>query len=334
MTVRERFFSAVTHRQPDAVPYHVGFTQKAREKMAAYYGDPGFEEKLGNCFTFISFEGLGQVSQNGPDLYTDPFGVTWDRSVDKDIGVVRGRLITEEDPETYVFPDPDAPELYQGVGKRIKEAGDTVLVGNYGFSLFERAWTLTGMEDLLCQMASNKPFANALLDRVFDYAMRITVNMCEFPFDVIRYGDDWGHQGGIIMGAPLWREMIKPRVRRLYAHVKSKGKYVMIHSCGNVTELFPDLAECGVDIFNPFQPEVMDTETIKNSYGDRMTFFGGISTQRTLPYGTPRETREEVEHLIALIGRDGGYIASPAHDIPGDAKVENIAAMMETLRGA
>jgi uroporphyrinogen decarboxylase len=99
-----------------------------------------------------------------------------------------------------------------------------------------------------------------------------------------------------------------------------------------VEEIFPDLIECGVDVFNPFQPEVMDVFEIKKKFGDRLSFFGGISTQRTLPFGTVKQTKDEVRRLIESIGKNGGYIASPAHAIPADAKAENIAAMIEVLQ--
>ena len=114
--------------------------------------------------------------------------------------------------------------------------------------------------------------------------------------------------------------------------IKSKGKFVLIHSCGKIEEILPDLIECGLDIFNPFQPEVMDIYRIKKKYGRQLTFYGGISIQKTLPYGTVSEVKDQVRHLLDTIGEDGGYIASPSHDIPADAKPENIAAMIEVLQ--
>ena len=146
------------------------------------------------------------------------------------------------------------------------------------------------------------------------------------------FGDDWGQQGGLLMGPALWKEFIKPRISLMYARVKSHGKRVFIHSCGKVDELFPQLIACGLDVFNPFQPEVIDVYEAKRLYGDRLSFYGGISTQKTLPYGSVADVKDEVRRLLDSIGRDGGYIASPAHDVPRDAKPENIAAMIETLQ--
>ena len=146
------------------------------------------------------------------------------------------------------------------------------------------------------------------------------------------FGDDWGQQRGLQMGPALWRRFIKPRIRRMYAAVKARGKRVFIHSCGKVDELFPELIECGLDVFNPFQPEVIDVYEAKRRFGDRLSFYGGISTQKTLPYGTTAQVKEEVRRLLDGVGKNGGYIAAPAHDVPRDAKPENIAAMIDVLQ--
>jgi uroporphyrinogen decarboxylase len=181
------------------------------------------------------------------------------------------------------------------------------------------------------EMVSNPPFVHALLDRILENNLAIIDRACDFPIDGFLFGDDWGQQSGLIMGPQLWREFIKPRVRQMYQRVKARGKVVMIHSCGKVDGVFPDLIEVGLDIFNPFQPEVMDVFEMKRIYGSRLSFYGGISTQRTLPFGTVQQVKDEVRRLLDKIGKNGGYIASPAHAIPGDASAENIAAMIDTL---
>jgi uroporphyrinogen decarboxylase len=117
----------------------------------------------------------------------------------------------------------------------------------------------------------------------------------------------------------------------MYDVVRSAGKYVSIHSCGDVDELLDDLVGIGLNCFNPFQPEVMDVYAMKKKYGDRLSFFGGISTQKTLPFGTVRQVQAEVRRLLEKVGQNGGYIAAPAHAIPADAKPENIAAMLAVL---
>ena len=332
MTVRERFFRTISHKQPDVTPYHINFTKEALEKMTAYCGGTKFLENLGNCFTFVEFDHFTTPTEVSPNIFEDWFGVRWDRSIDKDIGVTCNQLVSEDTLDDYRFPDSDEEKLYSDAQRAIDNAGDSVKVGAYGFNLYERAWSLAGMENLLADMITNKPFVHEFLDRISEFNMRVVKNACEMDIDGMFFGDDWGQQTGLIMGPALWKEFIKPRIKSQFEYVKSKGKFVMIHSCGNVQELFPDIIECGVDVFNPFQPEVMDVFEMKRLYGDKLSFYGGVSTQRTLPFGTPEETAAEVRKLIERIGLNGGYIVSPAHDIPKDAKPENIMAMIEVLQ--
>ncbi len=333
MKTLERVLTALNHRQPDKVPYDIRFTQKAHAKMAEYYGDPEFDSKLGNCFTwFRPYPRNVRYRLVGPDIWQDEFGVRWNRTIDKDIGVPCNQLVTPQNINEFQWPDPNDPTRYDFIKEAVKKAGDGATLVSLGFALFERAWTLVAMENLLIYMLTDKHFVNLLLDKILEYNLGIIEHACSLDIDIIRLGDDWGHQRGLIMGIDLWREFIKPRIKEMYQLAKSKGKYVMIHCCGKVDELFPDLIECGLDIFNPFQPEVMDVFQMKRLYGERLCFYGGISTQRTLPYGTVAEVKDEVKRLIEVVGENGGYIASPAHDIPADAKAENIAAMIEVLQ--
>lgn len=332
MTSRERVIAVLRHRQPDRVPYNIAFTIPAHEKMAQFYGNPDFHSKLGNCLTELSTEPAESWREVYPNIWEDQFGVQWDRHVDRDIGVVCNRLVTPENVTRFPLPDPDEPSRYAGYHGVRRKNPDGFLVAALGFSLFERAWTLVGMENLLIAMLENKPFVHALLDRILEFNLRVIDNACTHDIDAMLFGDDWGQQRGLITGPALWREFIKPRVAQMYARAKMRRKFVFIHSCGKVDSLFLDLIEIGLDAFNPFQPEVMDVFGAKRCYGDRLSFYGGISTQRLLPYGTVQQVRDEVRRLLDEIGRNGGYIAAPAHGIPPDAKAENIAAMISVLQ--
>ena len=333
MNRKERVTASLGHAQPGKVPYHLDFTAPAHDAMARWYGDPHFEETLGNCLLMVETEPSDSWCRVRGEVWRDQFGVQWDRSIDTDIGTVSGVAITAENLRSYPFPDPADPSRFADWEEKIARREDMFVVANLGFSLFERAWTLAGMENILMAMVDEKSFVNELLDRILDFNLKVIELACSFPIDAMRFGDDWGQQRGLITGRALWKELIGPRVERMYRLAHSKGKRVFIHSCGKVEELFPDLIESGVDVFNPFQPEVMDVYDMKRRFGDRLSFFGGISTQKTLPYGSVSEVKEEVKRLIEVVGENGGYIASPAHAIPKDAKPENIAAMIEVLQG-
>ncbi len=333
MTDKEHVFAALRHQQSDRVPYDIQFTVPARRHMIDYYGDPNFESALGNCFLWLRPHPPGmRFEEVTPDVWADEFGVQWDRHIDKDIGVVCNRLVTRDNVADFLFPDPNDPARYRHFDESIAAHADKAVLVSLGFSLFERAWTLAGMENVLMAMVDDTDFADRLLDRIVEFNLAIIENVCTHDIDIVRFGDDWGQQRGLLMGPQLWRRFIKPRFRAMCQAVKAHGKSTMLHSCGKVDAIFPDLIECGLDIFNPFQPEVMDVFDIKRTYGDDLTFYGGISIQRTLPFGTVMQVRDEVRRLLDEVGRQGGYIASPSHDIPGDARPENIAAMIDVLQ--
>jgi uroporphyrinogen decarboxylase len=200
-----------------------------------------------------------------------------------------------------------------------------------GFSLYERAWTLRGMEPLMTDFYDHPKFVHELLNRIADYNIAQVREALKYDIDAVYFGDDWGQQHGLQMGPRLWREFIHPVLRRMYGAVREAGKYVMIHSCGDVDELFDDLVDIGLSCFNPFQPEVMDVYSLLPRYRGRLAFHGGLSTQRTLPFGTVEDVRAEVRRLLEL-GSEGGYIFAPAHDVEGDVPLENILAAIELVQ--
>ncbi len=335
MTNRERVLATLQHRQPDRIPCSIGFTKDAHARMAAFYGDPKFQEKIPNCFSDLHLDTGAIWREVRPNIWADEFGVEWNRTVDHDIGVVCNTVITEDNIETAPLP-PAAPDpaLIERIRRLCdnKLAEDRFVGSGFGFSLFERAWTLAGMETILMWMAAEPEKLHRLLDRILELNLARIDAVCALDIDSVYFGDDWGQQNGLIMGPHAWREFFKPRLREMYGLVKRRGKFLKIHSCGCVQEIFPDLIEMGLDVFNPFQPEVMDPFEMKRKFGDRLCFHGGISTQRLLPYGTPDQVRTEVRRLLDEVGRNGGYFAAPAHAIPGDAKPENIHAMLEVLK--
>jgi uroporphyrinogen decarboxylase len=188
------------------------------------------------------------------------------------------------------------------------------------------------MEDLLVDFMLNPDFVDELLDRITTYNLAVVDIVARYPIDCIFFGDDWGQQQGLIMGPAHWRRFIRPRLAAMYAHVKSKGMYIAQHSCGDIHELFPDLVELGLDIYNTFQPEIYDVAEMKRLYGNKITFYGGVSTQRLLPFATPGKVKAETRRLMALLGKDGGYIAAPTHAIPDDVPTENILAFLEAVQ--
>ncbi len=331
MTPRERVYRAIQFLDTDIVPYHVTFTIPAREKMVEFYGDPDFEQHIGDHLAMLRLNSQSPWEEIRPGYFRDPWGVVWNRTVDKDIGNVEGQVLPEADLRNWQPPAPESPGVREMYEAFVPGHPDEFRVVSMGFSLFERAWTLRGMEQIMVDMLENPSFAHELLDRITEYNLARIRLAVTYDIDCIRFGDDWGSQAGVLMGPALWREFIKPRIARMYDAVHQAGKYVMIHCCGDVKAVLPDLVEIGVNIFNPFQPEVMDVFETKKRYHGQLSFFGGISVQRLLPLGTADEVRDETRMLLRELGRGGGYIASPSHDVPSDVPAENMAALIEVL---
>jgi uroporphyrinogen decarboxylase len=331
MTPRDVVRLVLEGKKPPYVPWSMGFTKEAKEKLQRHFGCDDLEGPLGNHLLRLGSD-IGFFTDQGESGVRDVFGVVWDRSIDKDIGNVEGCVLPRPSLEGYAFPDPRDPRFFADIPAKIARFPDRFRVFQIGFSLYERAWTLRGMENLMMDFHDHPRFVRELLDRIADYNLAQLREALRHDIDAVYFGDDWGQQRGLQMGPRLWREFLLPVLRRMYGAVREAGKFVMIHSCGDVDELFDDLIDIGLNCFNPFQPEVMDVAGVLARYRGRLAFHGGLSTQRVLPFGTVDEVRREVRRLLEL-GRDGGYILAPAHDVEGDVPLENMLAVIELVQG-
>jgi len=329
MTKREVVKLALDFQRPPYVPWQLGFTVEARDKLRQHFGSTDLEPVLHNHFLKLGYE-IGIFQDLGNNRVRDHFGVVWDRRIDKDIGNVEGAVLPEPTLAGYAFPDPTPPGFSEDIARGISACPDRFRVFEIGFSLYERAWTLRRLDTLLMDFCDHPRFVRDLLRAIADYNIAQIEEALKHDIDAVYFGDDWGQQRGLQMGYPLWREFILPELTRMYGVVRKAGKYVIIHSCGDVDELFDELIAAGLNVFNPFQPEVMDVDALMRQYRARLAFYGGLSTQRTLPYGSPEDVRRATAHLLEL-GRDGGYIFSPAHDVEGDVPLENMLAFVEVL---
>jgi uroporphyrinogen decarboxylase len=330
MTKRDIVRRAIRWEPVSYVPWSFGFTIEAREKLVEHFGSDDLGPVLQNHFVNLGAE-VGFFEDLGNDRVRDVFGVVWDRSIDKDIGNVDNCLLPEPTLRDFQFPDPCDPRVFADIPAKLDAAPDRFRRFSVGFSLYERAWTLRGMANLMMDFIEHPGFVDELLNAIADYNIAQVRTALEYDIDCVHFGDDWGQQRGLQMGPRLWRRFLKPVLRRMYGVVRDVGRVVSIHSCGDVDEVFDDLIEIGVQLFNPFQPEVMDVDALMRQYRGRLAFHGGMSTQRTLPYGSTEDVIDETNHLLEL-GRNGGYVFSPAHAVEGDVPLENMLAFIETVQ--
>jgi uroporphyrinogen decarboxylase len=321
---------ALEWETPPYVPWNINFTIPSTEKLQQHFAGRDLEEVVQNHLVNIGYD-IYFFHDIGNDCVQDIFGVVWNRSIDKDIGFVKGQVLTQPTLKGYQFPDPLAPNVFEGVDKRLEKYGDRYRVFGIGFSLYERAWAMRGLQTMMMDFYDNPGFVHDLFNSIADYNIAQIRAFLKYDIDAVMFGDDWGQQHGLQMGPKLWHEFIYPVLKRMYSEVTAAGKKVFIHSCGDVDELFDDLLAIGLNCFNPFQPEVMDVASLIHQYRGRLAFYGGMSTQKTLPYGTVEDVRQETRKLLEL-GREGGYIFSPAHDVPKDVSVENMLAFIELVQ--
>jgi len=316
MTKREVIRGVLAGQRPPYVPWSCGFTKEAKTRLQEHFKPLELEEALQNHLLKLGSD-IGFFTDLGGNHVQDVFGVVWDRSIDKDIGNVAGCVLSEASLLHYRFPDPLDQRFFAEIPNRIAHYADRFRVFQIGFSLYERAWTLRGMQNLLMDFHDHPAFVHSLLGAIAEYNIAQIQEAVKYDIDAVYFGDDWGQQRGLQMGPRLWRQFIYPELKRMYAAVHATGKYVFIHSCGDVDELFEDLIGIGLNCFNPFQPEVMDVQSLLERWRGRLTFHGGLSTQRTLPFGTVEEVRMETRRLLDM-GARGSYIFARAHDVEGD----------------
>jgi len=332
MTKREVVIEALAFRPPPYVPWAWSMTRQCAERMRAHLGTEDLSSFVDSHVLALGAD-IGRFEDLGGGLFRDAYGVVWDRTVDRDIGTpVDWPIKRPGDLDGYAWPDAACDAPLAEAPAQIAAAPDLFRCYQIGFSLYERAWTMRGMADLLMDMVARPEFVERLMDAIVAHNLRQVHRALALDIDAVYYGDDYGMQTGLIMGREHWRHFIKPRLARMFAPVREAGKYVFLHSCGRVTELFDDLVEIGLNCFNPFQPEVMDVFAVKRRYHGRLAFHGGMSIQKVLPFGTPQDVRAAAGALLDA-GRNGGYLFSPSHSVPYDVPPENLVAMMDVVRG-
>lgn len=338
MNYKECVKNVIYRKQTDFIPYSFDLTSVMKDKIASYYGmtsenvhnfigDSLYYVWRGNSIGFIPKE----INENE---IQDEFGVIWDTSSKLqnigDWGGIVSSPLKEVSFQEYRFPDTSKLRWFDNLNEEELKASDRYLIiGMDG--IFDIAWHIRGFENLLLDFMDEEHFVNELLDKALEYNLGVIEQVPSY-FNGIRFGEDWGQQKGLIMGASLWRKYLKPRLRIMYEAARKRGFNVFIHTCGDIFEIFPDIIEIGVDVVNPIQPEVMDVSLIKRNYGKDLVLYGGMGCQSTLPYGNTQEVINEAKSKLRVLGDSGGYIFGPAGAIPTDVKIENVIALIEFLR--
>jgi uroporphyrinogen decarboxylase len=198
-------------------------------------------------------------------------------------------------------------------------------------TIWEAAWYLRSMEDLIMDMMTGDEKATILFDKILDYQIQRATIHASAGVDILSLGDDVGMQTGPLISPDLWAAWIKPRLKKVIDSARNIKPDILIfyHSCGDATRFIDGLIDCGVDILNPVQPECMDFNAVHERYGSRLSFWGTLGTQQLLPFGTPDEVRQVATERIRICGSKGGLILGPTHLVEPEVPFENLVAIRE-----
>lgn len=345
---------ALNHEQSDRCPMQASFTPefavRLREDMEmqgrrAHNPHGGgntydLERTIGEDMLLTSV-GWANSYYKDDKAYTDEWGVGWDvQAYETPFGVghytemVSHPLADDAAIQGYQAPDPLRPELYEASAQMLRDFKDDYwIVGVTVTTIFETAWALRGLEQLMDDMISDPDLAHHILDIPYHYHLSAAKKLVEMGVDMVWIGDDVGAQEHMLISPNMWRTYLKPRMASFIGELKSINPDVKVayHSDGNVMPIIPELIEIGLDVLNPIQPASMDPAEIKRRFGDKLCFWGSIDEQHTLPFGTPAYVQAEVLERLKTIGKNGGLILAPTHHVQLDTPLDNFWAMVDTI---
>jgi len=355
MKSKQRVRSAIRHAETDRVPidyYARGEVTAALRKRLGLGAGESLDARLG-----VDLRGVGpsfkpealpyayadpSVEKTHDGVYLDIWGVGFrpnqtDSGFYMDLAYHPLKSLTSMDElEGHSWPTADMWD-YSEVADRATENAD-YWVWAHSRGIFEISWFIRGFDEFMLDLAVAPELAVALMDRVQDYLMARTRCVLEAGnglIDMVEYNDDVGGQDGLLISPEMFRQFVKPRMATFADMCKSYGAVVRYHCCGGLRPIIDDLVEIGVEVLTPVQTLArgMEPEGLKRDFGDRMTFNGGIDTQRLLPYSTAQGVREETRRLMGLLGAGGGFILGPSHNFQADVPVDNVVAVYEAALG-
>jgi len=335
---REMVYQAIRHNEPVHLPYHIDVLPPVAEKLKEHFATDDIDAAMGNFMRWLRMEKEWQELPGGPCASAirdasmggrarDEFGVIWQQtSVNR--GYVAERPLKEPSLIGYELPEFDYGKKLAHFAREIERGKGHFLVAWVG-DLWERAHFLRGLDNLLADLLLHPAFVHELLERLEKVILRNMDAIGRFPVDGFFLSDDYGSQESLMMRPQTWREFIKPHLKTIFQRAHQLARICFLHSCGNVSEIVPDLIEVGLDVLHPIQPEAMNIALLKRKFGSDLTLYGGLGTQVFLVRQSPAGVRQEVKRLAQLMGQGGGYILGPGISIQHDVPFPNLLALIE-----
>lgn len=348
MTPRERIMATIHRQAVDRPPVDLWCTPEVLDTLRQYTGEEdemAVYNKLGIDKIVWIFPGYnGRFFDPNDSGEITPWGVPT-RMVKAGLATYQEYInppiadyMEPSELETYPsWPDPDLFD-YEGAKALAREARswDFATIGPW-ISHFEIYCQMRGLENALMDTIACPEFLDATLtriDAIQTVMLERVLKELDDDLDFVFISDDMGMQKSLLISLESWETFFKPRLKNWCDLIHSYGKKVLYHTDGAVLPLIPGLIECGIDILNPIQHVCpgMDPAGLKERFGKDLIFHGGIENQYTLPMGTPQEVAEETRLCLDTLGKGGGYICCSCHNAQAGTPVENILAMIDTVK--
>lgn len=333
MTGRERVLNTLAFRGADRIPMDIWVLPAARLEHGAAFDR--LQERYADRVDIASFVGpfdhgfTPKYYQVGE--YTDPWGSRWTNIQAGVVGEVKHPVFADYAAMAgYVPPTERFLQEWEAnrdkLGAQIAGArrDGKFVIGGW-ISVFERLQFLRGTEELYCDIALEEEDMFSLIRMVMTFLRVYVDTWTAMDVDAIPFGDDWGTQISLLISPDSWIKIFKPLYRELIGQIHAAGKKVFFHSDGYILDLYPQLIELGVDAVNS-QLWCMGVEKVAERFAGKITFWGEISRQNTLPHGTPDEVREAARAMIRALHVNGGGLIGQS-EINRDVPLANVEAL-------
>ncbi len=357
MTSRQRFEKACRHEAPDRTPIDYSAHPEADHRLREHLGIKTEEElldALGCDFYYLPGRDISQNEGCKPfyigrpleETQTErvcPLGIQWRRGaydskffVDEAIAGPFENGPTEKDILAHPWPKP-ADFDFSALQGICETHAERITIGGLWTGILGDSYRMYGFQRFLTDMAINPKVVHTLVDRMTEMYLELNetiFTVLRGKLDIWFFGNDFGHQNGLMFSAGMWTDYFAENTKRLCDHAHGHGLRVMMHSCGAVSKLIPLFIEAGVDILDPIQVSAVDMQpqTLKESFGQKIVFHGGIDTQYVLPTASPQACQEHAREIADTMGREGGYIFAPSQIFQPDIPAENIAAVYQVAQ--
>jgi uroporphyrinogen decarboxylase len=245
-------------------------------------------------------------------------------------------IATAADAKAFPWPDVTADYRYEGLAERIDDyhRRGYAVTGELYQTIFERAWLMRGMEQLLMDFLAEPEIGHAICQCIAELRIEQARRLASLGVDVLRLGDDVCSQKGRLMSRSTYRTFLKEPTAAIIHAAKQINPEILVfmHCDGRVEDMLDEFVDVGIDILNPVQPECNDLGEIARRSGGRLAFWGGIGTQSTMPFGSPADVAAAVTHAKATLGRDGGLLVAPTHILEPEVPWQNILAFVEAAK--